>query len=322
MERQLEISIIVPVYNEEPNLQELYQRLTKTLTGIGKNYEIIFIDDGSSDASITLLQEFASQDPHVIAIKLTRNFGQHPAITAGLHTAKGRAVVLIDADLQNPPEEITKLYEKFCEGIDVVYGIRANRVDVGWRKSGSNFVMWLIEKLLGVKIPDDMISGFRIISHKVVAALNSIREQQYDTSIMMLWLGFSHAGVAVRHDSRNAGESKYTTWKLIYLTLDMLVGFSDFPLRAASIMGSVLALLSILVGLYMAIQKIVGIIDVPGYASIFVGITFLAGIQLLFLGIIGEYVARIHREMKGRPYYVISEVYTSIKEKLKIAAKG
>lgn len=309
-----DISVIVPVFNEEGNLRELYRRLKQTLEALGRAYEIVFIDDGSSDGSLQLLRTLQLEDEHIILLKLTRNFGQHPAIVAGLHRVKGDAVVLIDADLQNPPEEIPRLYEKYLEGYDVVYGVREGRPDAGWRVIGSRGVVRLSEWLLGMSVPEDMISGFRIISRKVVTALNSIREQQYDTSLMMIYLGFSHAGVRVKHDVRRSGESKYSTWKLIYLTLDMLIGFSDLPLRAASYTGSALALLAIAVGSYMAVRRVLGIIDVPGYASVFVGITFLAGIQLLFLGVLGEYVARIYREMKGRPYYVIDEVYSSQKD--------
>lgn len=311
LQNQIAISIIVPVFNEEDNLLELHKRLTTTLTNIGKPYEIFFVDDGSSDNSLKILQKIQEKDSQVTVIKLARNFGQHPAIVAALHRVKGEAIVLIDADLQNPPEEIIPLYEKFLEGIDVVYGIRAGREDVGWRMFGSNFVIWLTEKMLGVKVPSDMISGFRIIHRKVAQTLNNIKEQQYDTSIMMLWLGFSHSGVVVRHDNRVSGESKYNIWKLLYLTLDMLIGFSDFPLRAASIAGSLLALASIILATYMAILRVLGGVSVEGYTSLFVGITFLAGIQLLFLGIIGEYIARIYRELKGRPYYVIGEIYSS-----------
>lgn len=305
------ISVIVPVFNEENNISELYKRLTETLTNLGKSYELFFVDDGSSDNSLKKLQEIQKQDSKVIVIKLARNFGQHPAIVAALHRVSGEAVVLIDADLQNPPEEIATLYEKFLQGIDVVYGIRAGREDAGWRRFGSNFVIWLTEKMLGIKVPADMISGFRIIHHKVVKTLNNIKEQQYDTSVMMLWLGFSHAGVVVRHDNRLSGESKYSIWKLLFLTLDMLIGFSDFPLRAASFMGSLLALISIILGTYMLVLRLYGGVSVEGYTSLFVGITFLAGIQLLFLGVIGEYIARIYRELKGRPYYVIGEIYSS-----------
>lgn len=310
-ENSIDISIIVPVFNEEENLPELYRRLTDTLTNLVKKYEIIFIDDGSSDDSLKKLCEFQKQDPKVTVIKLARNFGQHPAIVAGLHRVKGKGIVLIDADLQNPPEEIATLYQTFLTGIDVVYGIRAGREDAGWRRFGSSFVIWLTEKMLGIKVPSDMISGFRIIHHKVARTLNNIREQQYDTSIMMLWLGFSHKGVVVRHDNRLAGESKYNLWKLLYLTLDMLIGFSDFPLRATSIAGSMLALASILLAVYIAVLRILGGVSVEGYASLFAGITFLAGIQLLFLGIIGEYIARIYREIKGRPYYVVGEIYST-----------
>lgn len=305
------ISVIVPVFNEENNISELYKRLTETLTNLGKSYELFFVDDGSSDNSLKKLQEIQKQDSKVIVIKLARNFGQHPAIVAALHRVSGEAVVLIDADLQNPPEEIATLYEKFLQGIDVVYGIRAGREDAGWRRFGSNFVIWLTEKMLGIKVPADMISGFRIIHHKVVKTLNNIKEQQYDTSVMMLWLGFSHAGVVVRHDNRLSGESKYSIWKLLFLTLDMLIGFSDFPLRAASFIGSLLALISIILGTYMLVLRLYGGVSVEGYTSLFVGVTFLAGIQLLFLGVIGEYIARIYRELKGRPYYVIGEIYSS-----------
>ncbi|MCS6885637.1 MAG: glycosyltransferase family 2 protein [Acidobacteriota bacterium] len=307
--QQVAISVVVPVFNEEETLEELYRRLRATLQSLGKDYEIIFVDDGSNDASLKVMKRIRAADTAVRVVKLTRNFGQHPAIVAGLHRARGEAVVLIDADLQNPPEEISRLYEKYLEGYDVVYGIREGRSDASWRLWGSKLVMRLSKWLLGLPVPEDMISGFRIISRKVVNTLNTIHEQQYDTSLMMVYLGFSHAGVQVKHDVRRYGQSKYSTFKLIYLTLDMLVGFSDFPLRAASYTGAAMAVIAIAVGSYMAVRRLLGIIDVPGYASIFVGITFLAGIQLLFLGVIGEYISRIYREMKGRPYYVVDEEF-------------
>lgn len=302
------VSVIIPVYNEETNLPALYARLTEVLNQCASSYELIFINDGSCDRSLELLREFQKQDTHVVVIALTRNFGQHPAIVAGFHTCRGEAVVLIDADLQNPPEEIPKLLEKFYEGIDVVYGIRQGRTDHTWRKLGSHFVVWLMRKLLSVELPQDMVSNFRVIHRKVVTALNSVREQQYDTALMMAWMGFSHQGVEVNHASRQTGESKYTTWKLIFLTLDMLIGFTDAPLRLASFCGMVLAMISLILGTYIGVQRLRGVIDVEGYTSLFVGLTFLAGIQLVFLGVIGEYIARIYREIKGRPYYVIDRI--------------
>ncbi|MBX7222161.1 MAG: glycosyltransferase family 2 protein [Blastocatellia bacterium] len=305
-----DVTVLIPVYNEEENLETLYSRLSAVLSGCTASYEMVFINDGSADRSLAMLRGFQENDPqHVVVIDLTRNFGQHPAIVAGFHHCRGDAVILIDADLQNPPEEIPHLLAKFYEGFDVVYGIRRQREDQGWRKLGSRSVVWLMEKLLGVQLPTDMVSNFRVIHRRVVAALNKVREQQYDYALMMAWMGFSHAGVEVGHASRAAGESKYSTWKLVLLTLDMLIGFSDAPLRLASICGAMLAVVSILAGLYQVAQRLLGVIDVEGYTSLFLGITFLAGIQLLFLGVIGEYVARIYREIKGRPYYVVNRIY-------------
>ncbi len=306
-DKEVGISVVIPVYNEEGVLPELYRRLTRTMRDIGQTYEIIFVDDGSKDRSFEILRILREQDDHLKIIKFTRNFGQHPAIMAGFNNCAGEAVVLMDADLQNPPEEIPRLLEKFREGYDIVYGVRERRKDPLHRRIGARMAKWLVRKVLKVDILDSL-TAFRVMSGRVLDTLTQMKEQQYYIGALMAWMGYSSAAVPVGHAERFAGKSHYSIYKLIFMTIDMLIGFSYVPLKWASKTGFALASISLLYGLYILIRALTGRVGVPGYASIFAGMMFLSGVQMIFLGVIGEYLARIYREAKGRPYYVIDDI--------------
>jgi glycosyltransferase involved in cell wall biosynthesis len=306
-DKEVAISVVIPVYNEEEVLPELYRRLTRTMKDIGQTYEIVFVDDGSKDRSFEILKTLKKQDEHLRIIKFTRNFGQHPAIMAGFSNCVGEAVVLMDADLQNPPEEIPKLLEKFREGYDVVYGIRGERKDSFYRKIGSGLAKWLMCKILKLDIPDS-VTSFRIMDKRVIDTFSQIKEQHYYIAALMAWMGYSTASVPVEHAERFAGESHYSVRKLVFMTIDMIIGFSYAPLKWASKIGFGLSSVSLLYGLYILVRALTGRVGIPGYASLFVGMMFLSGIQMMFLGVIGEYLARVYREAKGRPYYIIDKI--------------
>lgn len=309
-----EFSVVIPVYNEEENIPELHARLTKVMEGLsnsggfsGDGYEIIMVDDGSTDGSWQVIKKIHEKDSRVKGICFSRNFGQHPAIMAGFKQCAGKIVILMDADLQNPPEEIPKLIDKLNEGYELVYGVRSERTDKGWRKLGSLLVHKLMVRLLGgVEIPD-AVTSFRAMKKKVINNMLDIKEQQFYIAALMSWMGFKSATVGVRHENRRYGESKYKISRLIFLTMDMIIGFTYKPLKTASIAGFVISGISFLFGLYIIVRKLFFAIGMPGYASLIVAIAFFSGLQILFLGIIGEYIARIYREAKGRPYFIINE---------------
>ncbi len=312
----LDMTVIVPVLNEEANIQEMYTRLTTVLEGCVDSHEILFVDDGSWDRSYEILKELNAQDPRVKAIKFSRNFGQHPALSAGLRIARGRMIVSIDGDLQNPPEEIPKLMEKFKEGYEVVYGHRAQRRDPLYRR----FASWLLFKLLAYTslakmLPKDVTfsacsSSFRILSHDIVKVLNRFEERTRFLAGMTTWLGFKSASVVVNHAARERGTSKYGLLKLIMMAFDSITGFTSFPLKLASAAGLALSTGAFLYTAYLIVARILfGVTaDVEGILVILLSVCFLGGVQLLFLGILGEYMARVYQEVQGRPLFVIDRV--------------
>jgi len=301
------LSAVVPLLNEKDSLQELYTRLTTVLSSIDLNYELIFVDDGSTDGSTDALRSLASSDPRVKVIILSRNFGQHAALASGLSQARGDAVVWMDADLQDRPEEIPSLLSRMHEGYDVVYAVRKKRKDSLFRRWGSSFYFWLFRKCSGFSLPIGM-STFRVMSRRFVEAFRGMGEHSRFTAGMMAWLGFSWASQPVLHDERQRGRSAYSLSRLVALSLDGIFSFTDYPLRLAVTVGSLIASASFLAGLYMLIKKLTVGIIITGYASIFVAICFFGGLNLFFMGIIGEYIARIFRDVQGRPLYVIKEM--------------
>ena len=300
-------SVIIPVFNEEGNLEALYTRLTKVMKGLGEAYEIIFVDDGSTDRSFQILTGLHEKDRNVKVMRFTRNFGQHIAITAGLDCCKGENVILMDADLQHQPEEIPKLLARLNEGYDIVYGLPRKRHDNLFKKLTSKVYLSLLAKLTSQAINPE-VSAFRIMTRQVVDYFVEFRERSRFYGGLIAWLGFPYAFVEVAHEERFAGKTKYSLGKMIKLATEGVISFSDVPLRLAGYFGLVVSGVSFVLGIYMLIRWFVWGIPVPGYTSIIVSIFFLGGVILIVLWVIGLYVSRIHVQVKKRPIYVIRDM--------------
>ncbi len=303
----MKLSIIIPLLNEEANLSELMRRTTAMLHTQQNDWELIFVDDGSTDATPTMLAAEAAKDSHIKTIIFSRNFGHQAAITAGLNHASGDLVAMIDGDLQDPPELIPKLIEKQKEGYDVVYAIRENRKEAWWKNvSYKMFYRFIGAISSGVNLPLDA-GDFSLVTRRVVDALNAMPENNRYIRGLRSWVGFRQTGVAYSRDARFAGESKYTLWKMIKLAYDGIFSFSYFPITTVGVLGFLSALgafVSILVVLYLRLftEK-----SIPGFASTAIITLFFGGIQLLAISILGEYIHRIYDETKHRPLYVVKE---------------
>jgi dolichol-phosphate mannosyltransferase len=310
---QLLISVVIPIYNEEENIPELYARLTPVLEKLcldsdhpRDSYEIIMVDDGSRDRSWELIRELHGNDSRVKGVTFARNFGHHIALTAGLDHARGSAVILMDGDLQDPPEEIPRMYGKFRAGYDLVYGIREVRNDSLFKKLTSKIFWWILRRFSGVVIPEGQ-TMLRIMSRRLVSALTQMRERARFVHGMMAWVGFDVTTVEVSHAPRTKGRSKYNIPRMFGLAFHAITSFSTVPLRLATYLGLISSLISMFIGLYFVYLKIAHNIAVLGYASIIVSIFFVGGIQLLVLGIFGEYVGRTYQEVQQRPLYLLKE---------------
>ena len=304
------ISVVIPIYNEEENIPILYQRLVKVLNDYEPDFELIFVDDGSRDNSPNLIYDLAAHDPRVIVIQLARNFGHQIAISAGLDFSRGNGVIIMDADLQDPPEVLPEFIEKWREGHDIVYAIRANRKE-GWLKRHAyTFFYRILQRIANIQIPLDA-GDFCIMDRKAVVILTSMPERNRFMRGIRSWIGLDQVGLAYDRDPRYAGKPKFTLSRLIYLALDGLVSFSFLPLRAISILGFIISFISIILAISYTIQKITSGLNPPGFATTIVAIFFLAGIQLITLGVIGEYVGRIFEEVKHRPLYVVKKISTN-----------
>lgn len=301
----MKISIVVPIYNEEQNLPELHRRLTLVLPGmVGDSYEIIVVDDGSKDSSWSKICELSGRDPHFKAIKFSRNFGHHIAITAGMDYASGEAVVLMDGDLQDQPEEIPKLYAHFLKGFDVVFGVRKERRHTLLKIITSKLFILFINKITGSEVPINS-HIFRIMSRKVVDNLNKFRERDRFITGLISYLGFKQVGIEVIHGARFAGETKYSWFKLFKLAINTVTSFSYRPLQVASYLGTLLSGISFLAIIYLIMLKLFWGIKFEGWTSIMVVMLFIGGIQMMLLGILGEYVGRNYAESQKRPLYII-----------------
>lgn len=301
------ISVVVPCFNEEEVLRETHARLLGVMTKVGMPFELVYVDDGSHDGTWEILESFSRSDYRTKAIRLSRNFGHQLAVTAGLDRATGDAVVLIDADLQDPPELIEQMVRRWREGYEVVYGQRTDRQgESAFKLFTAKLFYRMINWLSSVEIPLDT-GDFRLMDRKVVRATNSMRELDRFIRGMVSWVGFRQIALPYRRAPRQAGETKYPLFKMVRFALDAVVSFSLVPLRLATLMGFFAAGLS-LAGIIYALAVRVGTGDwVTGWASLFVGVLFLGGVQLICLGIMGEYVGRIYREIKQRPLYLVSE---------------
>jgi polyisoprenyl-phosphate glycosyltransferase len=298
-------SIVAPVYNEVDSLPELYGRVRRVMEGLGEPWELILIDDGSSDGSTAAMLDIAAQDERVRPLLFARNFGHQLAVTAGLDHSRGAAVVIIDADLQDPPEVIAELAARWREGYEVVYAQRSEREGESWFKLATASLFYrLIYRITDVRIPLDT-GDFRLLDRQVVEALNQMRERHRFIRGMAAWVGFRQIGVPYRRAARTAGVTKYTLRKMVRFALNAITGFSYLPLQLATYLGFVCAGLSALAIPLVVGMRLMGNQAFTGQATTLIAVLFLGGVQLISLGILGEYVGRLYDEAKGRPLYIL-----------------
>jgi len=301
------ISVVSPVYGCRNSLTELYNRLKNTLSTITEDFEIIFVNDGSPDGAWEVIKELAAKDKRVRGINLTRNFGQHKAIAAGIDHAKGDWVVVMDCDLQDKPEEIPKLYNKAQEGYDAVFGQRVGRQDSLKKRWTSRAFIAIYDYLADSKT-DPTIGNFSIISRKVANALKNLSEQHRPYTFFVIWLGFKRTYIQIEHAKREIGQSSYNFKRLVQLATDNIVSQSNKLLRMSIKFGFTLALLSALYALYLVIKYYMTDEIVPGWTSVMVSIYFIGGLLFANFGLIGLYLGKVFDETKRRPLYVVDEI--------------
>jgi glycosyltransferase involved in cell wall biosynthesis len=303
----LKLSVVIPIFNEEETLLELRRRLKISLDELtGGSYEVIFVDDGSKDRSWEIIEGFNREDAKFKALKFSRNFGHHIAITAGLDYSTGEAVVLMDGDLQDQPEEISKLYTHFLKGFDVVFGIRQEKQHSLMKRVSSSLFIYLINKVIDVEVPINS-HIFRIMSRKVVTNLNKLRERDRFITGLVSYMGFKQVGINVIHGARYAGQTKYSLFKLFKLAFNAITSFSIKPLQVATTLGVFVSLVSFIGIIYLISLKILFNTAITGWTSVMVLILFMGGVQMLLLGILGEYVGRNYAESQKRPLYIIDQ---------------
>ncbi len=303
-----DVSIVIPVYNEEQVLPQLFERLYPALDALGRNYEIVFVNDGSRDRSVALLREAFNRRPDVTRVVLfAANFGQHRAILAGFASSRGRYVITLDADLQNPPEEIPRVLAELDAGHDYVGTIRMQRKDVAWRRYASRFINEIRERTTRVRISDHG-SMFRGYARSVVEAVNQCSE--YNTFVPALAFTFAMTPIEIQvaHEERGAGKSKYSLFQLLRLNFDLMTGFSTAPMQMFSLVGIGIAILSVLFVVFLAVRRIIVGPEAEGVFTLFAIAFFLIGVALFGVGLLGEYVSRIYDEVRHRPRYIVGAV--------------
>ncbi len=309
------ISLVIPIWNEEPVIPELYRRVLDVMAQVGESWELICVNDGSHDRSLELLVALSEQDPHVKVIDFSRNFGHQVAITAGADFAEGQAVIVMDADLQDPPEVVLRMIEQWRAGYEVVYAQRVKREGETWFKLFSAKIFYrLLRNITDVEIPLDT-GDFRLMDRRVVLAMRGLREKHRFMRGLSSWVGFKQIGVEYERAERYAGETHYPLQKMVRLALTAITGFSYLPLQLATYLGFGLAGISLLGILITIVLRLSGSEFFLGQATTLVSVLFLGGIQLIVLGIIGEYLGRIYDEVKGRPLYIVSRAYGFITRK-------
>ena len=301
------ISIVAPVFNEEENIEEFFLRVKKVLDKETKTWEIIFVDDGSSDKSIEILAQLNENDGKVKIISLSRNFGKELAMTAGLDFADNDVIVPIDSDLQDPPELIPEMVELWKKGFDIVLAVRSKRNNESWVKQKTAELFYkFIGNITEIRIPKNT-GDFRLIDRHVLSSIKELRETQRFMKGIFSWVGYKTTSIHYERDSRYAGKTKWNYWKLWNLALEGITSFSTLPLRLATYIGLIISLSSLVYLISIIYKVITNGVDVPGYASTLTIILFLGGVILFFMGIIGEYVGRIYIEVKNRPLYIIRD---------------
>ena len=300
-------SIVAPIYNEIEIIDEFCKRINAVMDSTGETWELVLVSDGSTDGSTERIRELASADEHIRPVIFARNFGHQIAVTAGLDYTRGESVTIIDADLQDPPEVILDLIEKWQEGYEVVYAVRAEREGESWfKKFTASLFYRIIYKITDVEIPLDT-GDFRLLDRKVVDVMNSMREKHRFLRGMSSWIGYKQIGVEYKRAARFAGETKYPFKKMLQLALNAVTSFSYFPLQVASYFGFFSAGLAIIAIPVVAILRMTGSHSFEGQTTTLIAVLFLGGVQLISLGILGEYIGRLYDEAKGRPLYIVSE---------------
>lgn len=301
------LTIVVPCFNEQEVLPEFQRRLVTVLDGLKLDAEIVYINDGSSDNTLELLQQLHSDDDRVAVVDLSRNFGKEIALTAGLHHARGDAVVVIDADLQDPPELIPKLLEEWRNGYDVVYAKRARREGESLIKKATAHAFYrVMQRISQVDLPEDT-GDFRLLSRRAVDALNKLGEQTRFMKGLFAWIGFRQKAVYYNRDPRHSGTTKWNYWKLWNFALEGITSFTTAPLKIATYAGLLTAIGAFVYGTYMIVETLLYGNPVPGYPSIIVIMLFLGGVQLMAIGVLGEYIGRIFFESKRRPLFFLNQ---------------
>ena len=300
-------SVVGPVFNESGTIRSFYERVREAMDGLGEPWELLLVDDGSSDGSTEMIRNLAFEDPRVRPLLFARNFGHQIAVTAGLDYSRGQAVVVVDTDLQDPPELIAELVSRWRAGYEVVYAVRTEREGESWFKKTTAALFYrLINRITDVEIPLDA-GDFRLLDRKVVTVLNRMRERHRFPRAMVAWVGFRQIGIPYKRAARMAGETKYPFRKMLRLAINAVTGFSYFPLQLATYFGFICAGLSALAIPLVILLRVSGREELVGQATTLIAVLFLGGVQLISLGILGEYVGRLYDEAKGRPLYVLSE---------------
>jgi len=304
-QQTVELSIVVPIFNEEQNLPELHSRLSDAARAITPSYEIVFVNDGSRDESRAILVLLSQRDDHVYYIHFSRNFGHQIAVTAGLDRCRGKSVVIIDGDLQDPPEVIPELYEKHKSGCDVVYARRSERKGETWfKRSTAKLFYRVLRRSTAIDIPLDT-GDFRLIDRKVVDALKQMPEQNKFLRGQIAWLGFRQGEVLFSRDKRRYGKTGYPLSKMLRFAMDGITAFSDRPLKLVTAMGFAISFLSFAIIVYAMYSHFVLLRTITGWTSLIISSTFIGGVQLLSIGIIGEYISRMNKNILNRPLYVV-----------------
>jgi glycosyltransferase involved in cell wall biosynthesis len=298
-------SIIAPIYNEIDNISALYERVCKVMDQTGEPWEFVMIDDGSSDGSTQSIMDLGKKDKKIVPVIFARNFGHQIAVTAGLDHSQGEAVIIIDADLQDPPEVILDLIGKWREGYEVVYAVRSKREGESWFKIFTAAAFYrLIQRITDVNLPMDT-GDFRLLDRKVVEVMNQMRERHRFLRGMSVWVGFNQIGVEYERAERLAGETKYHLKNMFKLASDAITGFSYFPLQLATYLGFISAGIGIIAIPVILVLRLAGSLLFWGQTTTLVAVLFLGGIQLISIGMLGEYIGRLYDEAKGRPLYIV-----------------
>ncbi|MCR9195645.1 MAG: glycosyltransferase family 2 protein [Hyphomonas sp.] len=301
------LSVVIPFYNEFENAAPLFERLLPVLNSVSENWEVICVDDGSDDDTLNALIEARKKEPRIRILKLSRNFGKEAAVSAGLQAASGQQILLMDGDLQHPPETLTEMLEIQTRGIDVVYGLRRSRKTEGRLRSALSSAFYrMFSGTSDVRIPADA-GDFRLMSRRVVDALNNLPEQKRFMKGLYAWVGFSQQAVLYDVEARRSGKSKWSISQLFGYAWNGVMSFSAAPLRMWSVIGICIAALAVAYAIWVIATTLIYGRDVPGYATLVVAIFFLGGLQLLSIGVLGEYIARIFAETKQRPLFIIEE---------------